>query len=156
MKFLVDSPLGGLAKWLRFCGFDAALLRLSPAGPPALPPPAPDTHLLTTRAALGRLNRPDLLVLAVTDPESQLREVLRRLRISPSQLKPLSRCSHCNELLAPLDRTQAQGRVPEHVFQQQREFWECPRCHRIYWPGSHLPGLTRKLQEILGRGGQPE
>ena len=42
MKFLVDQPLGGLAKWLRFCGFDAtlrcALIRISPG---ACRPPVP-------------------------------------------------------------------------------------------------------------------
>ena len=65
MKFLVDLPLGGLAKWLRFCGFDAGVLRLT-AG--ALPPPAADTHLLTRRQALSRLHRPDLVVLTAADP----------------------------------------------------------------------------------------
>jgi len=156
MKFLVDLPLGGLARRLRFCGFDAALGRFSAHDPRALPPPIAGTYLVTASEALGKLKRPDLLVLAGTDPWAQLAEVLRRLRVSPGQLQPLSRCSHCNDLLAPLDRGQALGRVPEHVFQQQRQFYECPRCHRVYWPGSHLPGLLSKVQEILGQGGARE
>jgi hypothetical protein len=141
MKFLVDLPLGGLAKWLRFCGFDAATRRLSPP----LPEPASGTYLLTCQAALSKSDRPDLLVLTATGPREQLAQVFTRLKISPIELKPLSRCSRCNEPLAPIPREQVQGRVPEHVFHYQSRFCECPRCHRLFWPGSHLPGLTQVL-----------
>lgn len=149
MRFLVDLPLGGLAKWLRFCGFDAAVLRLSLDKPGTLPPPAADTYLLTRQKADRRLSRPDLLVLAAADLEGQFTEVMRRLGISPGDLKPLSRCSRCNDRLQPLTRDQVQGRVPEHVFHCHRQFFECPRCRRIFWPGSHLPGITRTLREKL-------
>jgi uncharacterized protein len=145
MKFLVDVPLGSLAKWLRFCGFDAELRRL-PATPP---PPADDVYLLTVSEAFRKLKRPDLLVLTAPEPAGQLEEVARRLQISPRQFRPLTRCSHCNEKLAPLDRDQALGRVPEHVFHNQRQFFECPRCRRVYWPGSHLADLTGKIRQIL-------
>jgi len=156
MKFLVDRPLGGLAKWLRFCGFDAALVRLAPDKPGIWPPPQPHTHLLTSQAACGRLGRPDLLILAAREPEGQLAEVFRRLDLSPRHLHPLSRCSHCNDPLTPLDRDLVQGRVPEHVFHYHRRFYECPRCHRIYWPGSHIQGiaatLRERLEELAGGG----
>lgn len=149
MKFLVDRSLGGLARWLRFCGFDAALVRLDPDKPGNWPPPQPQTHILTRQVACQRLKRPDLLILAAPEPETQLEEVFRRLRISPRHLNPLSRCSHCNDLLAPLDRDLVQGRVPEHVFHYHQRFYECPRCHRIYWPGSHIRGITGTLRQRL-------
>jgi uncharacterized protein with PIN domain len=149
MKFLVDRPLGGLARWLRFCGFDATLVHLTPDKPGNWPPPRPQTHLLTRQTAGQHLPRPDLLILAATEPETQLEEVFRRLRLSPTQLNPLSRCSHCNEPLTPLDRDLVQGRVPEHVFHYHHRFYECPRCHRIYWPGSHIKGITGTLRQRL-------
>jgi uncharacterized protein with PIN domain len=149
MKFLVDQPLGGLAKWLRFCGFDATLVRLTHDKPKCWPPPLPRTHILTRQAAAARLKRPDLLVLAAAEPEAQLEEVIRRLHILPHQLHPLSRCSHCNDPLIPVDRDQVRDRVPEHVFHYQRQFSECPRCHRVYWPGSHIQGITQTLREKL-------
>lgn len=148
MTFLVDLQLGGLAKWLRFCGFDANLLRLSRATLRALPPPAPDTYILTRQEAFKGLNRPDLLVVTATAPEAQLKEVLRRLKISRRHLDLLSRCSRCNDLLVPVSRDQVQGRVPEHVFHNHQQFYECPRCHRLFWPGSHLGGIMRRI----GRG----
>ncbi len=145
MKFLVDLPLGGLAKWLRFCGFDAETRRLSRE----LPPPAAGTFILTRQESLRRLQRPDLLFIGAADPEAQLQEVFANLIISPKQIKPLSRCSRCNEPLAPIPREQAQGRVPEHVFHHHDQFFECPRCRRLFWPGSHLPAIIKTLQESL-------
>jgi uncharacterized protein with PIN domain len=94
MKFLVDWPLGGLAKWLRFCGFEATLVRLEPGKSGDWPPPKPQTHILTHQQACQRLARPDLLVLTALTPAAQLAEVLQRLHISPRLLKPFSRCSH--------------------------------------------------------------
>jgi uncharacterized protein len=149
MKFLVDQPLGGLAKWLRFCGFDATLLRLAPDKPGNWPPPEPRTHILTRQAACQRLKRPDLLVLAAPEPGGQLSEVIRRLHLDSRRFKPLTRCRHCNDPLVPLERDLVQGRVPEHVFLTQVRFYACPRCHRVYWPGSHIQGITGALRDQL-------
>jgi uncharacterized protein with PIN domain len=149
MKFLVDRPLGGLARWLRFCGFDADLTPLDPDQAQTWPPPRPQTHLLTRQAAGRRLKRPDLLVLEADEPEAQLEEVVRRLNLTSRHFRPLSRCSQCNEPLTPLDRELAAGRVPEHVRHYHRRFVECPRCGRVYWPGSHIRGITATLRERL-------
>jgi uncharacterized protein len=149
VKFLVDWPLGGLAKWLRFLGFDATLMRLAPDQPGSWPPPRPQTQILTRQAACRRLHRPDLLILAAGDPEAQLGEVIRRLSLSPHDFKPLTRCGHCNDPLTPIDRDQARGRVAEHVFLHHQRFYECPRCRRVYWPGSHLRGISGTLRDQL-------
>jgi uncharacterized protein with PIN domain len=142
---LVDLPLGGLAKWLRFCGFDTVAQRLSSADPRSLPPPAPETYILTRQEAFRRAGRPDLLVLTASTPRAQLQEVRRRLKISRRSLDLLSRCSRCNDLLLPVPRDQVLGRVPEHVFNVHEQFYECPRCRRLFWAGSHLQGITRRV-----------
>jgi hypothetical protein len=149
MKFLVDLQLGGLAKWLRFCGFDAQPLRLPPGPSPALPPPAPETFILLRQRKGGRRTRPDLLVITAVHPEEQLAEVIRALGITPDDLSPLSRCGRCNEPLTPVPREQVLGRVPEHIFHSHQEFYQCPSCHQIFWPGSHLKGISGKLREML-------
>ncbi len=143
MKFLVDLSLGGLAKWLRLCGFDAENRRLSAE----LPPPDPEIFILTRQEALQRLRRPDVLFVSASDPETQLQEVLENLIISPREIQPLSRCSRCNDRLIPVPREQVQGRVPEHVFHYHEQFLECPRCHRVFWPGSHLSAIIKTLQK---------
>lgn len=147
MKFLVDLQLAGLAKWLRFCGFDTEPLRLSRTDPKSLPPPHPDTYILTRQETFKGLARPDLLIITATQPVAQLEETLRRLRVSRRDLSPLSRCSRCNDPLTPVHRDRVQGRVPEHIFHYHQQFYECPRCHRLFWPGSHLKGICERIGE---------
>ncbi len=155
MKFLVDAPLGGLAKWLRLLGFDAAGVVLKRHG---LPAPLADTYILTTHRSLANSARPDVVVVTAGQPEDQLREVCRRLRLSRRDCKPLSRCVRCNAELVEIPREEARQRVPEHVFLTQKEFFACPACRRVYWPGSHVANIGRTLEAVWGRmgnGGSP-
>lgn len=151
MKFLVDQQLGGLAKWLRFCGFDTQSLRLPPGPSPALPPPASGTFILTRQRKWAGRDRPDMVMITALDPQEQLEEVVRRLGITSKDLAPLSRCSRCNDLLMEIPREEALGLVPEHVFHCQERFYQCPRCRQIFWPGSHLKGISEKVREMLNK-----
>lgn len=153
LKFLVDAPLGGLAKRLRFLGLDA---RLQVLRKEALPAPAPDTVLLTANRALERADRQDLLVLAAREPAAQLDEVIRRLKLTRRHFRPLSRCVRCNARLTELPREEALTRVPEHIWATQAEFYHCPACGRVYWPGSHVAGISRSLAEVLVGTGHPQ
>lgn len=153
MKFLVDAALGGLAKRLRFLGLDA---RLQVFRKEALPAPRPDTVLLTANRMLEKADRQDLLVLAAREPAAQLDEVIRRLKLTRRHFQPLSRCVRCNAWLQELPREEAQARVPEHIWVTQTEFYHCPACGRVYWPGSHVAGISRSLAGILGEEGQPQ
>ncbi|MDI6854759.1 MAG: Mut7-C RNAse domain-containing protein [Deltaproteobacteria bacterium] len=151
MKFIVDTPLGGLAKWLRFCGFDAAVQPLAGGRVGSLPEPRAATRLLTLQKSLGRLHREDIIILSASTPEAQLAEVLQRLNISRRMINPMSRCVKCNEPLRPASREAVAGRVPEYVLHTQKEFYECPACRRLYWPGSHVTGISHKVLEALRR-----
>lgn len=148
MKFLVDQPLLGLAKWLRLCGLDAAVERFSSYGSD-LPSPVAGRYLLTRQARYRHHQRPDLLVLDANDPQDQLAEVFRRLKLTRRDLAPLSRCGECNDLLALTSREMALGLVPDHVFQTQKQFFQCPRCRRLYWPGSHHARIIAKLGQVF-------
>ena len=151
MNFIVDLPLGGLAKWLRFCGFDAVIQRLSPKAPQELPAPASGVFLLTRQQAFAGFKREDLLILTAGDPEGQLEEVIRCLNLTRGHLHLLSRCGQCNEPLALIPRDQALGVVPEHVFHTQEEFHQCPRCGQVFWPGSHHQKIMTRVLEKLSR-----
>lgn len=148
MKFLVDQPLRGLAKWLRLAGFDAALTVFAARGED-LPQAVAGAYFLTRQPGWRRLKRDDVLVLEANHPEDQLAEVIRRLAISRRDLAALSRCGECNEALVPAPREAALGVVPEHVFHTQAEFFQCPRCRRFFWPGSHHARIAAKLHQAL-------
>ncbi len=148
MKFLVDLPLQGLAKWLRLCGLDASVKSFS-SFKEGLPAVVSGTFLLTRLTGYRHLKREDLLVLGSNDLEGQLVELFRRLKLTRRDLAPLTRCGECNDLLVPVPRETALGLVPDHVFHTQAEFVQCPRCRRLYWPGSHPARITAKLQQVL-------
>jgi uncharacterized protein with PIN domain len=147
MKFLVDQPLAGLAKWLRLCGLDATVINFSTHKD--LPAPVPGTYLITRQAVFRHRQREDLLVLVANDPEDQVAEVFRCLQLSHRDLAPLSRCGECNDLLVPVPRETALGLVPDHVYHTQARFFQCPRCQRLYWPGSHPARIIAKIQEAI-------
>lgn len=148
MKFLVDLPLQGLAKWLRLCGLDASVKSFS-SFKEGLPAVVSGTFLLTRLTGYRHLKREDLLVLGSNDLEGQLVELFRRLKLTRRDLAPLTRCGECNDLLVPVPRETALGLVPDHVFHTQAEFVQCPRCRRLYWPGSHPARITAKLRQVL-------
>jgi len=39
-------------------------------------------------------------------------------------------------------------RVPPYVFKTQQQYMECPRCHRIYWRGTHWTAMTDRLKRL--------
>ncbi len=148
MRFLVDHNLGTLTKWLRFLGFDVAQINLTLQAK-TLPPPQRDTVLLTRQTSLPKaLQRPDLMILTSDDLTAQLTEICRRLHLAPEDWEPLIRCSRCNTILEPIPPEEAEGRVPDFVSQSQRQFFECPKCRRVFWEGSHRARIRQRLHEL--------
>ncbi|MFP3867343.1 MAG: Mut7-C RNAse domain-containing protein [Desulfobacteraceae bacterium] len=157
MKFVVDQTLGGLAKWLRLCGFDATQKLIKVPDPDSLPSPEPNTWILTRQLTLARRSpRNDILVVQADDPEAQLAEVIASLNLPPEEFDPLNRCSRCNQPLAPVSKTQVRGRVPEHIYQQHHQFYECPSCRRVFWSGSHVAAICRRLQALIDQPRNPK
>ena len=160
MRFLVDANLAKLASLLRMCGLDA-----TDAG--MLPPGAAEREDARLVAAARReqriiLTRDRRLLArkAVThgcfvrsqDPEQQLLFVLRRFHLA-SAVRPFSRCMRCNEPLRPVAKAAVLHLLPPMVRVEQQSFSRCPRCRRLYWPGSHWQRMRRRLDTLLATAG---
>jgi uncharacterized protein with PIN domain len=83
------------------------------------------------------------------DKVSDQLSVMNLLISLKDEADPLSRCIECNEPLTDLPREAAAGRVPEHVFITHHEFTHCPRCGRVFWPGTHVDRMEDIIGEIL-------
>jgi uncharacterized protein len=154
MKFIVDQTLGGLAKWLRLCGYDTAQLKLAGQDWQSWPTPAEGTVILTRQAAaLDRTDRGDLMLVKTNTPEAQLLEVFGRLKLSSRELQPLNRCSRCNQVLSPIAKELAWGRVPEYILHKNTQFYECPSCQQLFWAGSHHEKILGKIKKIGAQAG---
>ena len=152
MKFLCDHMLGTLAKWLRFFGYDTAY-------PDAIGDN--DIRALAEREERILLTRDRELSARVSgavylesdDPDAQLEHVVRTFRLTAE--RALSRCSVCNVPIESVLRETARGRVPEGVYDRQREFWRCPQCGRFYWEGSHFDRVLAKAREVAAKANLP-
>jgi uncharacterized protein with PIN domain len=94
--------------------------------------------------------RPEDPIIRIREdrPSFQLRELIQKGVISLDEKTFFSRCLLCNHLLSEISRKEAEGKVPDFVFYQQKHFFRCPQCSRIYWQGSHLEKMQKKIDEL--------
>ncbi len=154
MKFVVDSNVGKLARWLRIAGFDTLffrdiednrLVRVALDEKRVLL--TRDTHILERRvAASGRLK---VLLIEDDDVKKQLRQVVTTLDLA-GEVSPFTRCLQCNDPLLPREKDDVRALVPTYVFRTQEQYMQCPACQRIYWRGTHWEKMSRELVEIVG------
>lgn len=146
-RFIADVMLGRLARWLRTLGFDTAY-----------DDAITDTELVRRAFAEGRyiLTRdrrlPEqwritgALLLESEKPLDQLREVVRRFGLQPSE-RLFSRCLVCNAEVVPASPEEVEALVPPLIRERHESFFRCPNCGRVYWEGSH----TRRMRSALTR-----
>ena len=80
--------------------------------------------------------------------QDQLRQLAAEYDLDPNRAQQGTRCLRCNVKLERMSREAAAGRVPLHVWQTQDRFTRCPRCGRIYWPGTHWERMAEMLAAI--------
>lgn len=149
MMFAVDSMLGKLARWLRILGYDTlydpaiALLELAAQA-------KAECRVLLTR----RRNLPDgmpsieMFVLNSDKFPDQLRSVIHRFNLD-TESGLFTRCLECNVAVQSVMRAEVRGRIPDRSFEGFDEFFECPKCHSVYWGGAHRKNTLRRLRSIL-------
>jgi uncharacterized protein with PIN domain len=75
-----------------------------------------------------------------------LAELARRYGIRLEIDMTVSRCPKCNATVKQIPKEKARGRVEESTFRYCNEFWECPRCHKVYWQGAHWTRIRKTLK----------
>ncbi len=148
-RFLCDAMLAHLARWLRAAGYDTALA----------PPQARDGALLEIARREGRIILTCDRSLSGRDveihhlPMAELPELARILKeeFGVDWLRaPFSRCLVDNAELEELAGPPA-AQIPEPARRLPGPFTRCPRCGRLFWPGSHV----RRMKARLARWNRP-
>lgn len=148
LKLLTDGMLGRLTRWLRALGYDtvyapdtddAELLRRARAQ---------DRVLLTADHALAARRGARTLLIKAQDLAGQLRQV--RAALGPPPGGEFSRCVACNGELVEADKSTLADVVPPYVLTSHQEFYRCPGCGRIYWPGTHVERMQDMLDDMAG------
>ncbi|MBC7260935.1 MAG: Mut7-C RNAse domain-containing protein [Chloroflexi bacterium] len=146
IRFLADSMLGTLAKWLRILGYDT-LYFPDLTDLEAVRLARSEGRVLLTRDT-GLLRRKGFRALFVRSEvlEEQLAQVLREFGLHSDH--PFSRCPVCNTELEDVPKYEAWGQVPPFVFQTQESFRLCPECNRFYWRGTHWQKMRAQLEKL--------
>jgi len=142
--------LGKLAKGLRMLGYDTLyyrgedfyqLIQLA----------RQEERILLTRDTKLALRRPKDRIITITEdhPSRQLKEVVQKGGLSLGEEILYTRCLLCNDTIDAIPREEAEGKVPDFIFSQQRDFYRCPKCRRIYWQGSHLGNMLKRVKELF-------
>jgi len=150
MKFLCDRMLGTLAKWLRIYGYDtfypdnemddAKLLEISKN----------ENRILVTRdKTLNQVARREnikTIEIKTIDIDEQINAVLGEIKVDKTKI--LSRCILCNSKIEDIKKEDVKEKVPERVFENNKKFWFCKKCYKIYWKGSHYEKMMEKISSL--------
>ena len=151
MKFIADRMLGKLAKELRMLGHDTIYYQGDDLHQ-LIHMARHDGRVILTRNTKLIPRNPEDRIFKVTEdnPHNQLRQLIEKGPVPLVAEKFFCRCLLCNVLLDQIPREKAEGNVPDFVFHQQKEFFQCPQCRRIYWPGTHQKNMQKLLEGLLG------
>lgn len=152
MKFIADAPLGKLAKWLRILGYDTLYFQEKGLKKLLEKAERENRMILTRNRQLRKLLvEKKSLFITQNQPWLQLKEVIQAYNLEKSR-KPFSLCLLCNQPLREIAKSKIEGKVPEYVYDTQNNFFTCPQCQRIYWPGTHLQGMEEKIDTLCWEG----
>ena len=145
-KFVADSMLGRLAKWLRIIGYDTFYQ-------PVYMKNEIDNFIQKGRVFITR-NRafsekyPTSIFIHSDLVKDQILEMKDRGYINEERSKWFSLCSQCNRVLVKAKLERARKDIPEYVFYQNiSDISYCKTCGRYYWPGSHKKSMLLQLEK---------
>ncbi|MGW8194291.1 MAG: Mut7-C RNAse domain-containing protein, partial [Desulforhopalus sp.] len=141
--FMVDINVNRLAPLLRMAGFDA---RSAAAVDNAevIRETVSEKRILLSRnrdllkhrtVSHGRLVRSQ-------DPYMQLDEIINLYHLHPLA-RPFTRCMHCNTLLRHVAKETIINELLPLTKKYYSHFKRCPRCHKIFWRGSHHDHMVK-------------
>ncbi|MER6346686.1 Mut7-C RNAse domain-containing protein [Streptomyces sp. NPDC001595] len=150
LRFLLDVHLGTLARRLRLLGVDTAY-ESTDIGDPALATRSAAERRVMLSRDRGLLRRRELWAGAYvysTRPDDQLQDVLDRFA---PELRPWTRCTACNGLLAEASKEDVADRLEAGTQRTYDVFAQCADCGRAYWKGAHHDQLEAIVERALAR-----
>lgn len=148
--FVCDAMLGGLARWLRAAGYDAAWRSDIDDWEAIRQAQREGRMLLTCDSGIFRIGIvrdgevPALYVPIGLSKVQQLRFVMGKLGLP---LQP-PRCMACGGLLVSVPKEQVRARVPPRTLEWIDHFQQCSRCSRLFWQGTHWRHIASVLQDL--------
>ena len=147
IRFVADTMLGRLAKWLRILGYDTLYPGQESDQRLARIANEEGRVLLTRDTELASRKGFQKLLILSNHLSEQLAQVIEAFNLSTKN-RTLSLCLLCNKPLGEIEKEEARDRVPPYVFKTHPRFYRCPACHKIYWSGTHLDHIRKELEKL--------
>jgi uncharacterized protein with PIN domain len=139
--------LARLARWLRAAGHDTALIDQGAGDARLIELCAREDRTLVTRdrrLADRAKAKVRTLLLSEDHLDDQARRIARALDLDWTHA-PLTRCMIDNTPLEPAGAAEL-ARMPGRTRLLPGPFRACPRCGRVFWPGSHAKRVLERLE----------
>jgi uncharacterized protein with PIN domain len=150
LKFVADSMLGKLTRWLRMLGHnvlyaadlnDKTLIKIA----------ATQKRILLTRdVELHQHATGQHVEVFLVQGESEIERLAalsKRFNLKLELDPNVSRCPKCNSKIKRSKKNEIADRIPAATRRFYEEFWECPKCRKIYWQGAHWKGIGETLEK---------
>ena len=148
IKFILTNELGRLAKWLRILGYDSKFYRNDNLSTLVITALREERIILTRNSRLSRFPGPRLIKIDSDFVDKQLKQLMRELKLKPAHKDMFTRCVSCNVELKEIAKSRVKNKVPEYVYQTQKDFIQCPQCKKIYWQGTHWGNARKYLEKV--------
>jgi uncharacterized protein with PIN domain len=147
-KFILDTHLGRLARYLRLLGFDTIyrndfedkeIIKISLA----------DSRIILTRDK-GILKNNSVThgyYIRSQKPKEQINEVIRRFHLG-SLVKPFTICSLCNGKIVVVPKDLITEQLKSLTKKHYNRFFMCSKCKKIYWEGSHFKRIKSFINSL--------
>ena len=152
MIFFVDAMLGDIARKLRLLGFDSEYV-----------PDIDDSKLIEKAHTDGRtiISRDYSLIQRAkkkgiptiyVSKEDKFGQFLEIIKITGLKMKKISgdtaRCTKCNAETFRINKSEIKTQIPPLVLEQNDLFWQCKKCSKIYWEGTHIKNLQKFVDTL--------
>jgi len=148
MKFILTKELGRLATWLRILGYDSSFYRQDNLSTLVITALREERAILTRNLRISRFPGPRIVKIKSDFVAQQIKQVIVELKLKPKQKDMFTRCVICNIELEEIAKSRVKKKVPEYVYQTQKDFVACPQCKKVYWQGTHWGNARKYLEKI--------
>lgn len=144
MRFITDTHLGKLAKYLRLLGFDTAHFREGPDTVLETRAEKEGWMILTRDRALSEKKEVNAYFLYYIVAQEQLKEILEHFGLK--EVIHSADAWLCNGIVHEIMNPSAiLHMIPPKVREFNNRYWQCKRCGKIYWHGTHYARMKSMI-----------
>ncbi|HET7148085.1 MAG TPA: Mut7-C RNAse domain-containing protein [Candidatus Nitrosopolaris sp.] len=160
--FVADAMLGSVARKLRFYGLDTLYIADSSDDEIIAIGIKQNRVILTCDKDMYRRIMKTGAQGILLNGSNDLENIAQTFSSFGMLLGPYidisSRCSMCNGLLSDVSYAEVKGKIHFNIINRHTRFFECRKCNKLFWEGSHYLSLgdlskriDRQIMEWLGK-----